>query len=50
MMDFYNKHSIISKRGFMFGVYLNISCRYWKMLMSKEWLIDNVMDRELDIL
>ena len=46
----YNNHSIIIIHGFKHGVDFNISCRKWNMLRSKEWIIDNVMNRALDLL
>ena len=50
MMDCYNTHSIIIKYGFNFGVDFNKSCRELNMLMFEEWIIDNVMNRELALL
>ena len=50
MMVFNNRHYIIIKHGFIFGADFNISCREWNMLMSKKWLIENVMNRALAIL
>ena len=49
-MDCYNTNSIIIKHGFVFGADFNISCREWNMLISKEWIIDNVMNRALALL
>ena len=50
MRDSNKNHDIIIRNGFKHGVYFSIFCRECNMLRSKEWIIDNVMNRALSLL